>query len=387
MNTTHRALHRLNTAFVSLLLLYSVAAAGQWHRANALRTPDGKFRYFHYYVPTGLPANPPLVFLLHGGTRSYNTVADSSAGTTEWLSVADDNKFLLIIPNGTNSSTCAGLGTSQNWNDCRVGGPADSCNVDDVTFFAKLIDWADTNYSIDRQRVYSVGASNGGLMSYRLAIELPGRITAVAAFIANMPSPSKCSTPRYPISVFICNGTLDPLMKWNGDCTNGCTMSSPANKAFWTSLDSCDTVGVPIVSYPDLDATDSSTAYSQQYVSTKTGKEVLFFTIVGGGHLDPSIRWKATTLAESYLGKQNHDIEGARRAWDFLSRQTLPTETVRPIKSNRVSAPRQGYRTDKIVDISGRALPGNDLRLIVKTGIYFAVNAKTGVVVPVLHIR
>jgi poly(3-hydroxybutyrate) depolymerase len=46
---------------------------------------------------------------------------------------------------------------------------------------ARVLDELGATYPIDSDRVFAVGASNGAIMAYRLACELPDRITGVAA--------------------------------------------------------------------------------------------------------------------------------------------------------------------------------------------------------------
>jgi polyhydroxybutyrate depolymerase len=58
-------------------------------------------------------------------------------------------------------------------------------NIDDVGFFSALINHFVKIYNADPERIYATGASNGGMMCYRLACELSGKIIAVAALIAN----------------------------------------------------------------------------------------------------------------------------------------------------------------------------------------------------------
>ena len=44
-----------------------------------------------------------------------------------------------------------------------------------------LIDYMVNNYSVDKQRIYACGLSNGGFMSYYLACNLPNKIAAIAS--------------------------------------------------------------------------------------------------------------------------------------------------------------------------------------------------------------
>ncbi|MDP6908623.1 MAG: hypothetical protein QF371_03915, partial [Flavobacteriales bacterium] len=75
--------------------------------------------------------------------------------------MADTAGFLLVHPQGTQD------GSGLNYWNTGWGG-----TVDDVSFTAALIDSLSAEYSINADRVYSTGMSNGGFMSYYLACNL-----------------------------------------------------------------------------------------------------------------------------------------------------------------------------------------------------------------------
>ena len=65
-----------------------------------------------------------------------------------------------------------------------------------------LLERLERTYPIDSDRVYAMGVSDGGQMSYRLATERPDRFAAIAAIVAQQAAPenSNCREPRGPIS-------------------------------------------------------------------------------------------------------------------------------------------------------------------------------------------
>ena len=66
----------------------------------------GSTRWYLIYTPESLPANPPMVIILHGGTGSMRSVLHPNAGgTKEWLVLAEKEGFVLLVPNGTNPET------------------------------------------------------------------------------------------------------------------------------------------------------------------------------------------------------------------------------------------------------------------------------------------
>ena len=71
-------------------------------------------------------------------------------------------------------------------------------------------------YNVHPGRVYLLGHSNGGYMSYRLACDASDRITALASLAgATFKSPSKCNATE-PVSVLQVHGTQDDLVPYEG---------------------------------------------------------------------------------------------------------------------------------------------------------------------------
>lgn len=299
---------------------------------QSLTAPDGLTRWFHYYVPEGgLSAGAPVVIVLHGGTGNFNWILRDGNPTAEWLKVAEEEGILLLVPNGVNPRNGDTRGSRQQWNDCRSHGPAANSGADDVGFISELIAWAGANFDVDLDRVYVTGASNGGMMSYRLAIELGDRLAGIAAFIANLPADSECGAPAGPVPVFIANGTEDGFIPWEGgavtgDPSRGRVQSAPSTRDFWLSLNNIE--GAPSVEDGLCDAvcddSDGSTISRAVYGSSGMSAPVVFYTVEGGGHVPPSLDHVVPGLARRVigLGNQNRDIEGVRHAWAFLRRQS-----------------------------------------------------------------
>src|SRR5690606_1227667 len=158
------------------------------------------------YIPASYDGTEsvPLLFNLHGYT-SNNVQQEVYA---DFRPIADTANFIIVHPNGT-----LDLGGNRYWNAFNVPG-----GVDDVGFLSTLIDEISQSYTIDMNRVYSTGMSNGGFMSYELACALGYRITAVASVTGAMPKnrPSTCNPP-HPVPAMQIHGTADPTVPYNGN--------------------------------------------------------------------------------------------------------------------------------------------------------------------------
>src|SRR5262245_5854561 len=144
-----------------------------------LETPSGP-RHALVHVPADAPASAtlPLVLFLHG----TGATAEWTLGETGWDHSADQDGFLLVVPDGTRADPArpAGfLNNPQAWNAwprrTTVGQPG----VDDVAFLTQLLDEVQGRFAADPDRVYVAGFSNGASMAFRLAAERSERIAAV----------------------------------------------------------------------------------------------------------------------------------------------------------------------------------------------------------------
>lgn len=130
-------------------------------------------RYLLHVPPQAKEQKPlPVVLAFHGG-------GGRGEGQKVWSgldAIADREGFLAVYPDGAG---CFGR-RLLTWNAGFCCDFASDHKVDDVGFVvAPLTDLAQRT-SVDHTRVYATGMSNGAMMSYRLATEIPERIaTAV----------------------------------------------------------------------------------------------------------------------------------------------------------------------------------------------------------------
>ncbi len=322
----------IHTVFCLLLLSWSVSpsasASPGWNSATLMH--DGLERHFRYYVPATVPENPPVVILLHGGTRSMTKLFRKASGATRaWPELAEEEGFILLTPNGVNEKTGDPQGDRQNWNDCRapVVNTGAASIADDVGFIDKLITRAILEQNVDESRVYVTGASNGGMMSYRLAIELSNRVAAAAIFIANRPADNECRHTTRPVPMMIVNGTEDPLMPWGGGAImggGGDVLSTQETLGYWLRANRTDMPGAQTTLLPDLNKRDKSHVTRTRYPAAPGGAEVLFYKVIGGGHAMPHARYVIPRFMRKILiGNQNRDFDSVRAAWNFLRIQRL----------------------------------------------------------------
>lgn len=276
----------------------------------------GVEREYHLFVPEN-HVNAPLVLLLHGNGSSHDDVigeGNVKAPHEVWLSLATQNDFMVLVPNGTTGSN-----NKRGWNDCRTDAMG-SPNADDVGFLADLLTRVKSDYDYDVRKVYVAGTSNGGHMAFRLAQDIPDRITAFASIIASVAENSECANSSVPVSALFMNGTEDGIMPYEGGemaSNRGVVWSTDQSVNYWSVRNGTDVT--PIVEdFPDNNTRDGSTATKYLYQNGANDTEVALYEITDGGHTEPSIRERYSNLFLLVVGRQNGDFEMAEEIWDFF---------------------------------------------------------------------
>lgn len=311
----------MNRAFYPLLfLLILLSSCRDWDQLKGLEYPDlesiehdGMERKFRLFVPsvyTGVDPVPLVICLHGGGGNSKNMIKLSFGGFNE---LAEMDTFLVVYPEGIGKS----------WNDGREveAIASQEQDIDDVGFISSLIDHLSGKYSIDPNRIYATGISNGGFMSFRLACELSDKISAIAPVAACQGEliSTTCS-PVTPVPVLMINGTEDPLVGWdteevmvNGNA-RGRKLTVMESFAFWQSLNLCDSVATTTTDLPDLDPEDGTIVQLLQSGCADSAS-VWLYQVNNGGHTWPQ-GWRY--LGERTIGITSQDINATEVIWAFF---------------------------------------------------------------------
>lgn len=205
---------------VAIALAATLLACSSTEGETAPSTPDvepdtspmGGDRPVTPYVPDSYRSSipTPLVILLHGYGAS-GLVQEIYFGLR---TVASERGFVLLSPDGT-------------WDEdgSRFWNATDSCcdffhtEVDDSVYLRGLIDEAKGRFNIDPKRVFVMGHSNGGYMSYRMACDHADAIAGIASLAGAMYlDPASCK-PSAPVAVLQMHGTADDTVLYEGGNT------------------------------------------------------------------------------------------------------------------------------------------------------------------------
>ena len=264
------------------------------------------------YVPEA-DGPVPLLMLLHvfGGSGQWQE--------DYWRlgRVAASHGMAFLHPDGTVDSHGARF-----WNATEACCDIDLTAVDDSAYLDGLIAEARSVAAIDPRRVYVVGHSNGGFMSYRMACEHADEVAAIATFgAATFASPTDCR-PSEPVGVLHIHGADDGTILYQGmDIDRGPMPSSPEPHALatstptihipgavesterWAAYDGCEPKLIETDQRVDVAAdADGPAGPAESTVSVASGCDrgghVELWTIPGAGHF-PEL---SATFADSVVG-------------------------------------------------------------------------------------
>jgi polyhydroxybutyrate depolymerase len=283
---------------VLLLLVGCTFSSFSQQTINASITHDGIQRDYILYIPELYDGSTavPLVLNFHG----YGSNAAQQMFYGDFRDIADTEGFLLVHPEGT---TFIG---DQFWN---VGFPGLSSNIDDVGFTEALIDELATLYTIDLDRVYATGMSNGGFMSFLLACQLSEKIAAVASVTGSMTQDTfdDCNA-QHPTPVLQIHGTDDGVVLYNG---NNLSIPIADVISYWVDFNNCETTPTT-TTLPDVDVSDGSTIEHSVYEDGDNGITTEHMKVIGGGHT-----WPGSVINTAGT---NQDIDASMEIWLFFSR-------------------------------------------------------------------
>ena len=220
-----------------------------------------------------------LVVLLHGYTSS-------GTGQESYFKIgvlADEYGFLFVAPNGDKEAS-----GDQNrfWNASKACCNFQRSEVDDSAYVLAIIDDIKSRYNIDDKRVYLIGHSNGGFMSYRAAYDHSGTIAAIVS-LAGAASTADLPPPPNSVHILQIHGTDDSTIAYAGDQIVGNVYPGAVESVErWAAYNGCDVERIK-GGRIDLEATlDGDETNVIHYAKgCRAGGSSELWTIEGGSHI------------------------------------------------------------------------------------------------------
>jgi polyhydroxybutyrate depolymerase len=241
-------------------------------------------------VPATLSPQRPasLVIVLHG-------YGSSGRGHEDYFhlgAAADRRGVITAYPDGTVDSD-----GNRFWNATDACCDFDRRRTADDQYLEEVITAIGARLAVDPKRIFLLGHSNGGFMSYRMACEHADRIAAIVSLAgASYATPADCA-PSSPVSVLQIHGTLDDVVLFKGGTLRGFGSGAvmgpypgaEGSAGSWAEYDGCDASSTVASERVDVDAElDAAGARAETSITRWTGCErgsaVELWTIPDGSH-------------------------------------------------------------------------------------------------------
>jgi polyhydroxybutyrate depolymerase len=216
----------MHQRFAATLILLALASAAQADVVIDLgRGP------VTVHVPASYVDGTPtaVVMMLHG----YTSSGEETEALLQLEPLAEQLGFFYLYPTGSSDL----LGNNF-WN------ATDGCcnffgsGIDDSGYLRDLLDEVVAQLTVDPQRIFIVGHSNGGFMAHRMACDHAGFVKSIISVAgATYGDPADCQ-PQDLVRVLQIHGTADGTISYGGGTT-------------WAAKNGCGST--PDTSFPDID--------------------------------------------------------------------------------------------------------------------------------------
>ena len=236
----------------------------------------GLQREYYLYVPETLLPGKPCLFMLHG----YGGKAEGYR--PEMLAAARDHGFAVCVPVGWSESGKYKPG----WN-VRYPSQAEM-PTDDVAFMLALKQEVCSKFGLSAENVFLSGMSNGGDLSYAIALEHPEAFSAIAS-VAGLQFQwmSRELKAHGPVPFMEVHGTADKTSMWDGDPKGeggwGAYLSVPVAVGNMVSACGCEYEKTTVLPRKDT-RKPSRKVILHQWLGSPSGAEVRLYEVRGGKH-------------------------------------------------------------------------------------------------------
>lgn len=252
---------------------------------------DDEPRTYQLHVPDTYQASEPAPLLLafHGSNGTGGGFLEG----TRLDRATDPLGFITVYPTSAVGNWAEGCGCNN----------ADRLGIDDLGFTQALIDTVSAQYTIDPDRIYVVGFSQGGLYAQRVACEMSDQVAAVAVVAAAMSLPlAQTCEPVEPVSMLMLHGTEDTVLPYQGTSQGTLSLlSAPATFQTWIGHNDCSGA-----LRTTTERFNEDLALKHEYHRLcEADTQVHLYTIEGGGHTWPSGDTDANEIVTTFFEAQS----------------------------------------------------------------------------------
>lgn len=224
----------------------------------------------------------PLVVLLHG----YGSSGERQNAYMKFGELVDSHGFLLVYPDGSREDS---EDRRRFWNGSRACCNFTGSTIDDSGYVRAIIDEMSSLFNVDPARIYLIGHSNGGFMSFRAAHEHAETIAAIAS-LAGAAATVDRGPLSSPVHVLQIHGTADETILYDGGEIGRSTYPSAVESVErWAAYNGCAATGVVAPERIDLvtEVDGDDTVITRYENGCQAGGSAELWTIEGGSHSPP----------------------------------------------------------------------------------------------------
>jgi polyhydroxybutyrate depolymerase len=302
----------INFFFIIILFIFQSceepAIEGKNYRFNLSMEVDGRMRTYLLVLPPGYykdSTNFPLVIAMHGGGGS----ASQFEKDYKFTEAAQDNNSIVVYPEGVQSD---GILKARTWNAGSCCNYAVDHAIDDVNFISKLIKTLKSNYRINHKKVFATGMSNGGMMAYRLACEIPDKIAAIAVVSCTMVTTQPCD-PTRPVPILHMHSILDKKVPYEGGTGIRGYYFPPVDSGLKVFAEKNYCLPIPQI------VTDDNRFKLTRWIDCKEEAVIEYYLTKDGGHA-----WPGGIKSRELADTPSTVINANELIFDFFDRFELP---------------------------------------------------------------
>jgi len=225
-------------------------------------------RCWNVFVPTNLNAseNVPMIIDLHGNTLTMGEQRNLS----DFDEIVEENGAIAVWPQGYENS----------WNAGYCCSAAGELGLNDTGLILEIVKRVVSNHSVDENRIYLTGWSNGCALSQKLANEHSDIFAAIACmsyYLLDDP------VPEYvPIPIMEIHGLVDQIILYSNDAIHLPNVEAQEHGAIqnllmWSDMNGCEG--------NSPDSNSPSIFYSvQSFTNCNDGADVSLVTLYGADH-------------------------------------------------------------------------------------------------------
>ena len=201
---------------------------------ETITTSDGLTREYILNIPPSYTGADPMPLIVNPQPVFAEPIAETIPG------------YILMVPRITDRPAGLDLPEIYRWNFAQL-----PVMADDVAYIDEVLAALESQLCVDHNRVYATGASNGGLMSVRLACSLSERIAAIAVYagvyfppLAPELNPNERCPDTRPVPIIAIHGTADTTIPFNGGASFNVTFRDIDDEVMplWAAHNRCDPV-------------------------------------------------------------------------------------------------------------------------------------------------